>query len=444
MASSPLCRRSFEIRDDDGVMVSRQSFEREISIDHGGPVDMVVDVPGSKSIANRALVLAAMADGASILTNVPAGDDVEAMANALGSLGSEISGGDGVLTVAGSVDFGTSGAIELDARLAGTTSRFLIALASLRVGRTTVSGEGRLRERPFGELVGALRSLGADVEGGPGLPISVQRGNLRGGAVTMSGAVSSQFVSALMMIGPLLDGGLRIELSGDVVSSSYISMTAKLMTRFGANVRFDGRTVEVEEGRYRATTIDIEPDASSASYPAALAAIAGGSVRIRRAATIEMQSDRVIFDILRQMGVDVRVQDGDMVIERESAEALRGVDVNLRDSSDLVPTVAVVASRAIGRTRIRGVGFVRNKESDRIGDLASELRKFGVTVTEEGDGLDVVGSPVAAATIEPHHDHRLAMALSLLGRVAEGTKVSDPAVVSKSWPGFFADMGLVS
>jgi 3-phosphoshikimate 1-carboxyvinyltransferase len=425
-------------------MVSRQSFEREISIDHGGPVDMVVDVPGSKSIANRALVLAAMADGASILTNVPAGDDVEAMANALGSLGSEISGGDGVLTVAGSVDFGTSGAIELDARLAGTTSRFLIALASLRVGRTTVSGEGRLRERPFGELVGALRSLGADVEGGPGLPISVQRGNLRGGAVTMSGAVSSQFVSALMMIGPLLDGGLRIELSGDVVSSSYISMTAKLMTRFGANVRFDGRTVEVEEGRYRATTIDIEPDASSASYPAALAAIAGGSVRIRRAATIEMQSDRVIFDILRQMGVDVSVQDGDMVIERESAEALRGVDVNLRDSSDLVPTVAVVASRAIGRTRIRGVGFVRNKESDRIGDLASELRKFGVTVTEEGDGLDVVGSPVAAATIEPHHDHRLAMALSLLGRVAEGTKVSDPAVVSKSWPGFFADMGLVS
>ena len=425
-------------------MVSRQSFEREISIDHGGPVDMVVDVPGSKSIANRALVLAAMADGASILTNVPAGDDVEAMANALGSLGSEISGGDGVLTVAGSVDFGTSGAIELDARLAGTTSRFLIALASLRVGRTTVSGEGRLRERPFGELVGALRSLGADVEGGPGLPISVQRGNLRGGAVTMSGAVSSQFVSALMMIGPLLDGGLRIELSGDVVSSSYISMTAKLMTRFGANVRFDGRTVEVEEGRYRATTIDIEPDASSASYPAALAAIAGGSVRIRRAATIEMQSDRVIFDILRQMGVDVSVQDGDMVIECESAEALRGVDVNLRDSSDLVPTVAVVASRAIGRTRIRGVGFVRNKESDRIGDLASELRKFGVTVTEEGDGLDVVGSPVAAATIEPHHDHRLAMALSLLGRVAEGTKVSDPAVVSKSWPGFFADMGLVS
>ena len=424
--------------------MSRQSFEREISIGHGGPVDMVVDVPGSKSIANRALVLAAMADGASILTNVPAGDDVEAMANALGSLGSEISGGDGVLTVAGPFDSGKTNDISVDARLAGTTSRFLIALASLRMGRTTVSGEGRLRERPFGELVDALRSLGATVDGGPGLPISVQRGNLRGGSVTMSGAVSSQFVSALMMIGPRLDGGLRIELAGDVVSSSYIAMTAKLMTLFGANVRFDVSTVEVEEGRYRATNIAVEPDASSASYPAALAAIAGGSVRVRRAATIEMQSDRVIFDILRRMGADVRVEDGDMVVTREPADGLQAVDVNLRDSSDLVPTVAVLAACAVGRSRIRGVGFVRNKESDRIGDLARELRKFGVTVVEDGDGLDVVGSPIRSATVEPHHDHRLAMALSLLGRVAAGTKVSDPGVVSKSWPGFFAQMGLVT
>lgn len=425
-------------------MVSREGFENDLIVAHGGSVDMVVDVPGSKSIANRALVLATLADGVSVLTNVPAGDDVEAMTNAVGALGANVGRGGGTITVGGPFDSGKSNDISVDARLAGTTSRFLIALASLRLGRTTVSGEGRLRERPFGELVDALKSLGATVDGGPGLPISVQRGNLRGGSVKMSGAVSSQFVSALMMIGPRLDGGLRIDLAGDVVSSSYIAMTAKLMTLFGANVSFDGRTVEVEEGRYRATNIDVEPDASSASYPAALAAIAGGSVRVRRAATIEMQSDRVIFDILRRMGADVRVENGDMVVTREPADSLQAVDVNLRDSSDLVPTVAILAACAVGRTRIRGVGFVRNKESDRIGDLARELRKFGVMVVEDGDGLDVVGSSIQPATVEPHHDHRLAMALSLLGRVVAGTKVADPGVVSKSWPGFFADMGLVT
>lgn len=314
---------------------------------------MVVDVPGSKSIANRVLVLASLAEGLSVLTNVPAGDDVEAMTNAVGSLGANVSSGGGTVTVSGPIDLGGANDISVDARLAGTTSRFLIALASLRMGRTTISGEGRLRERPFRELVDALRALGANVDGGPGLPISVQRGDLRGGSVTMSGAVSSQFVSALMMIGPQLDGGLRIELTGEVVSSSYIAMTAELMTRFGASVRFDGRTVEVEEGRYQAANIDVEPDASSASYPAALAAIAGGSVRIRRAATIEMQSDSVIFDILRRMGADVLVEDGDMVVRHETVDNLQAVDVNLRDSSDLVPTVAVLAARAVGRTRIR-------------------------------------------------------------------------------------------
>jgi len=415
-----------------------------VEIDPGGPVDMVVDVPGSKSIANRALVLAALADGPSVLTNVPAGDDVEAMTNALVSLGVAIRGEGGSLTVAGALDLERSGDIQVDARLAGTTSRFLIAVAALRSGRTTVSGEGRLRERPFGELVDALRDLGASVEGGPGLPITVNRGALRGGTAKMSGEVSSQFVSALMMIGPRLVGGLRIELSGDVVSSSYVSMTAGLMTRFGANVKFDGRTVEVEEGRYRAASIDVEPDASSASYPAALAAIGGGVVRISRAASIEMQSDRMIFDILRQMGVDVHVDDDDIVIKRGVADLLRAVDVDLRDSSDLVPTVAVLAACAVGRSRIRGVGFVRHKESDRIGDLAAELRKFGIDVTEDADGMDVLGGAVQPASIDPHHDHRLAMALSLLGRVAAGTTLTDPSVVSKSWPGFLTDMGLVS
>ncbi|MFM8866682.1 MAG: 3-phosphoshikimate 1-carboxyvinyltransferase [Ilumatobacteraceae bacterium] len=417
--------------------------ENGVEIDHGGPVDMVVDVPGSKSIANRALVLAALADGESVLTNVPPGDDVEAMTTALRSLGLEVRGGGGSLAVAQALDLEQSGNIDLDARLAGTTSRFLIALAALRSGHTTVIGEGRLRERPFGELVDALRHLGASVQGGPGLPITASRGALRGGTVQMTGAVSSQFVSALMMIGPRLDGGLRIELTGDVVSASYVAMTASLMSRFGASVEFDGRTVRVTEGRYRAATIDVEPDASSASYPAALAAVAGGVVRIKRAATIALQSDRVIFDILGQMGAEVRAAGDDMVIQKDPVQALHAIDVDLRDSSDLVPTVAALAAVADGRTRIRGVGFVRNKESDRIGDLAAELRKFGIDVIEDADGLDVIGGSVGPAVIDPHHDHRLAMALALLGRIGAGTKLIDPTVVSKSWPGYLTDLGLV-
>jgi len=408
----------------------------------GGPIDIDVEVPGSKSIANRALVIASLAPGISMLSNVPAGDDVAAMREALGTLGVGVEESAGVIRVQGPLDMNGTERIEVDARLAGTTSRFLVALSALRSGQTTVSGEGRLRERPFAELVEALRHLGAMVDGGPGLPISVTRGEIRGGTVAMSGEVSSQFVSALMMIGPRLSGGLRIELSGDVVSSSYIAMTGSLMTRFGARVAIDGPVIEIAEGEYRATNVEIEPDASSASYPAAFAAIAGGSARIKRAASIQLQSDRVVFEILRRMGCSVEEVGDDVVVRRDPLSSLEAVEVDLRDSSDLVPTIAAVAATARGTTRIRGVGFVRHKESDRIGDLAGELRKFGVTVHEDSDGLDVVGGSLTPALVDPHHDHRLAMALALLGWVAEGTSISDPQVVAKSWPGYFADMGL--
>lgn len=408
----------------------------------GGPVDLDIVVPGSKSIANRALVLSALAQGASTLVNVPTGDDVSAMIDALDRLDVDVHVSDGVVRVEGPLDVDGNDDVAIDARLAGTTSRFLIALSALRAGRTTISGEGRLRERPFAELIEALRSLGVVVDGGPGLPVSVKRGDLHGGVVAMNGEVSSQFVSALMMIGPCFPGGVRIDLAGDVVSASYIAMTASLMEQFGVEVRLGERRIEVDEGSYRPSTIEIEPDASSASYPAALAAIAGGSARIRSAAAIRLQSDRVVFEILRRMGCVVSEIDGDVVVRRDQSTVLDAVEVDLRDSSDLVPTVAAVAATARGVTRIRGVGFVRHKESDRIGDLAQELRRFGVDVREDQDGLDIVGGRVSPALIDPHHDHRLAMALGLLGRVAEGTSVSDPEVVAKSWPSYFSDMGL--
>jgi 3-phosphoshikimate 1-carboxyvinyltransferase len=415
---------------------------QSVVVRSGGPIDIDVVVPGSKSIANRALVIASLATGASTLTNVPDGDDVSAMRGALGVLGVDVRESAGAIRVEGPLDFSATEHLDLDARLAGTTSRFLIALSALRHGRTTISGEGRLRERPFAELVEAIRHLGANVEGGPGLPISVSRGDLRGGTVSMNGSVSSQFVSALMMIGPRLADGLRIELAGDVVSGSYIAMTGSLMTHFGARVTMEERVIEIAEGEYLAANMDIEPDASSASYPAAFAAIAGGSARIKRAATIRLQSDRVVFEILRRMGCSVEEVGDDILVHRDPSSALQALDVDLRDSSDLVPTIAAVAATARGTTRIRGVGFIRQKESDRIGDLAVELRRFGLTVQEDSDGLDVVGGELDFAVVDPHHDHRLAMALALLGWVAKGTVISDPRVVAKSWPTYFADLGL--
>ena len=427
---------------DTGGAMNGWSASQSVVVRSGGPIDIDVVVPGSKSIANRTLVIAALSPGRSSLSNVPDGDDVAAMKGALRSLGILVEESAGSIHVTGPLDINGTENLELDARLAGTTSRFLIALSALRHGRTTISGEGRLRERPFAELVEAIRHLGANVEGGPGLPISVSRGDLRGGTVSMNGSVSSQFVSALMMIGPFLSGGLRIELTGEVVSASYIEMTGSLMTHFGARVAIDGRVIDVAEGEYRATNLDIEPDASSASYPAAFAAIAGGSARISQGATVRLQSDRVVFAILRRMGCSVEDVGDDIVVRRDPSSALIAVDVDLRDSSDLVPTIAAVAATARGTTRIRGVGFIRQKESDRIADLAKELRRFGVEVREDADGLDIVGGPLTSASVDPHHDHRLAMALSLLGWNAEGTVISDSRVVAKSWPSYFADMGL--
>ena len=413
-----------------------------MSIRGSGPIGRTIEVPGSKSVANRALLLASLASGPSVIHGVPDGDDVVAMIEGLRSLGSTMSVVGGVVSVDSSLSLTDESPVRVDAALAGTTSRFLLAAAALRSGATTIVGGPRLSARPFGELIDALRSLGATVEGGPGLPLTVRRSALRGGVVQMSGEVSSQFLSALLMIAPLLADNVRLEWTGRLVSRPYLEMTAAVMQSFGVACRISSDHVEVQHGRYRGRDYEVEIDASSAAYPAAAAAIVGGMVRVRGAAKIRLQSDRAIFEILQKMGCRVLIDGDDIEVHRDSDLPLLPIDVDLRDASDLVPTVAALACVADGMTRIRGVGFVRAKESDRIGDLATEIRKFGIEVSEREDGLDVVGGAPVAARVVPHDDHRLAMALSLLGPVAPGTTVADPTVVKKSWPSFFQAMGL--
>jgi 3-phosphoshikimate 1-carboxyvinyltransferase len=407
-----------------------------------GPVDTSVDVPGSKSIANRALVCAALADGKSVVEGVPSGDDTAALVECLGVLGITVGINAGEAIVDGRGGTLLPGPTTLRARLAGTTSRFVTALAALGTGPYVVDGDPPLRARPMGPLHDALVELGASVRPleAPGrLPAEVA-GPATGGKVAVSADISSQFVTALMLIGPYLRGGLRIDLSSPLVSRPYVDMTAAVMAAFGAGeVRVGDDSIEVGAGRYRPTTYRVEPDATSAGYPLAVAALAGGTIVVSGLTRTSLQGDTRFVDLLAAMGCSTGWSADGVTVTRDPTLALVGVDIDMADMSDLVPTLAVVAATASTQTRVRGVGFIRGKESDRLGDLAAELTKTGAAVVVEQDGLliDPPGDALHGARLATHHDHRLAMAFGVLGTVVEGVEVEDPSVVTKSWPDYW-------
>jgi len=406
------------------------------------PVDAVVAVPGSKSIANRALVCAAQAPGRSELANVPDGDDTAAMLAGLAAMGAAIVAESGRVRVGGIGDLRRIGNADVHAALAGTTSRFLTALAALGHDPVTIDGLPALRRRPFGPLHDALVQLGVRVTPGESwghLPVTVQ-GPPVAGAVSIAGDVSSQYITALMLIGPSLPDGLRLELTSALVSRPYVEMTAAVMEAFGIDGVDVGRThVHVAPHRYATTRFDVEPDASSASYPLAVAAVRSGRVEIGGLGDRSLQGDARFADLLGAMGCTVERRADATIVSRAAGTNLRGIDVDMADVSDLVPTVAAVAMFADTPTRISGVGFIRGKESDRLGDLARELGALGGAVEETDDGLVVNPSRerLNGAVLATHHDHRLAMAFGVVGTVVAGIDVADPDVVSKSWPGYW-------
>ncbi len=411
-----------------------------------GPIIAEAAVPPSKSIANRALVCAALADGESELIGLAPGDDTAAMIDCLDALGVPVGvrEQDGLLvgTVIGHGGRFPVGPITLPTRLAGTTSRFITALAALGPGPYLVDGDPPLRERPMGPLHDSLRSLGAVLEPGERwghLPVTVSGPVSGADAIVMPGDVSSQYVTALMLIAPHLPGGLRLGLSTELVSRPYIDITRSVMTAFGVRrVDVEHRHVTVDAGEYLPAEYRIEPDASSASYPLAAAAMVGGAVKVRGLGRSSLQGDARFHELLAQMGCIVTVAHRDTVVMRRRDTPLRGIEVDMSDLSDLVPTLAVVATQAVTPTHITGVGFIREKESDRLGDLAAELIKAGADLVVEPDGLLI--RPVdllRPARLETHHDHRLAMAFGLLGLVVDGIEIADPDVVSKSWPDYW-------
>lgn len=401
------------------------------------PFTATVTVPGSKSVANRALMCAAMSMGRSDLENVPDGDDAQAMLAALDALGIGIqrSGSDVVIERTGVLR-----ASEVHAGLAGTTSRFLAALVATSGYATSLDGHDRLRERPFGPLFDALRTLGADIrDTDGGLPARIQ-GPLRGGSLEIDATMSSQFISALMMVAPLLPQGLNIVLRGELVSRPYVNLTASVMEIFGVTVSIADTAIEIAEQPYQSATIHVEPDASSASYPLAIAAVTGSTVTVEGFGSSSRQGDAKIVEILHAMGARVIATPTSTTLSASTSEELRGIDLDMSEVSDLVPTVAAVGCLATSPTRIRGVGFIRAKESDRIGDLATELRKFGAEIQEYEDGLSIMPRPLHGAVVDSHEDHRLAMAFSIIGAKVPGVEINDPGVVSKSWPTYWDEL----
>ena len=407
-----------------------------------------VRVPGSKSITNRALLLAALAHGRSVIDGVLISDDTRRMASALMALGFTVEVDEAARQI---VVFGRGGAIpasqaNLDAGGAGTAMRFLAGFLTLGRGRYRLDGNARMRERPIGALLDAMSALGVNVTSElgnrcPPIVIDTTANAFAGGVVTIDASLSSQFVSALLMPAPLWRDGLRLTATGDT-ARPFIEMTVRLMGQWGAASSIEGDSGEVivvpGGQRYHAMDFTVEPDATAASYFAAAAALLGGTVIIHGLTRTSVQGDARFLDILEQMGA--RVVWHSASVEIVGTGQLNGIDVAMNSMPDVVPTLAAVAPFATSPTRIRKVGFIRHHESDRIAALATELRRLGAIVHEFDDGLEILPSVLHPAAIETYDDHRIAMAFAITGLKLPGVRIENPACVAKTYPEFFDDL----
>jgi 3-phosphoshikimate 1-carboxyvinyltransferase len=414
-----------------------------IAIEPRGPLDADVQLPGSKSLSNRALVVAALAEGRSRLEGLLQSDDIEVMRHAVAALGAGVSAEAGdVWTVTGTGGRLRAPANTLDVRASGTAARFLTALATLAPGASTVDGIPRLRERPIEDLTEALTRLGAPVEArGPGgcAPVHVRGGGLGGGETDVDARRSSQTVSAILLVAPLAQRDVRLRLlQGALVSRPYVDVTLQVMEAFGADAGWeDDATLFVRaSGPYTARSYRIEPDASTAAYFFCAAAVAGGRVHVAGLSPDSRQADVGLLGVLERMGCGVEPAAGGVTL-RGPGDGLVGVDVDMNAMPDAVLALSVVAAFAKGPTRIRNVAHLRIKESDRLAALATELRKLGCEVREHEDGLEIQPGSLRGAEIDTYDDHRMAMAFAMAGLQVPGVRIRDPEVVSKSWPKYF-------
>lgn len=407
------------------------------------PIQGSVRPPGSKSITNRALVLAALADGTSQLTGVLDSQDTRVMVESLRRLAVGVTHDAEACEAAikGCSGTPTVPSAELWLENSGTSIRFLTAVACLGQGTYRLDGNARMRERPIGDLCDALNALGGHTvcelsNGCP--PVLVVASGLPGGTAQVEAEKSSQFLSALLMAAPCARAPVELVLRGGLVSEPYVDMTIRLMQAFGAKVdQTKNARYRIVPQSYRAATYAIEPDASAASYFFAAAAIAGGAVTVQGLSRDSLQGDVNFVKLLAQMGCKVTWGDSSITVRGNS---LRGIDVDMNEISDTAQTLAAVAPFAAGPTRIRNVGHIRHKETDRISAVATELRRLSVAVDEHPDGLTIHPGPIRPATIETYDDHRMAMSFALIGLKVPGIRIADPECTAKTYPRFFDDL----
>jgi 3-phosphoshikimate 1-carboxyvinyltransferase len=407
------------------------------------PIRGAIRPPGSKSITNRALICAALADGVSTLSGALDSEDTRVMIDSLGRLGIRVESADQGRTLKVHGCGGRIPADKSDLFIAnsGTSVRFLTALAALGHGMYRLDGTPRMRERPIQDLLDGLSQLGvrAESENASGCPpVVIHAKGLLGGTARVRGDVSSQFLSGLLLAAPYADQPVTLEVDGELVSRPYIELTLAVMRSFGVAVDADDfRRFEIPRQHYSATDYAVEPDASAASYFFAAAAITGGEVTVEGLGRASLQGDIAFCDCLAQMGCEIHYENDQTTVV---GRALRGINVDMNAISDTVQTLATVALFADGSTTITGVGHIRHKETDRIGNLAIELRKLGAIVDELSDGLRITPAALHGALIETYDDHRMAMSLSLVGLCIPGVVILNPRCTEKTYPGFFSDL----
>ncbi len=422
-----------------------REFPNEIEVAPWTPTNPVrVQVPGSKSLTNRALIVAALASGPSRLTGALDSEDTRVMVEALKQLGIAIVHDPAASTIelTGCLNRVKAKTADLFVANSGTSLRFLTALVATSRGTYRLDGTPRMRQRPVADLLQALNGLGADARSDLGTgcpPVTVEAHGLDGGYAFVNGDVSSQFLSGLLMALPASKAVTTVEVEGLLVSQPYIAMTLEVMEAFGVRIgNHKFRRFNVEPGHYKGRPYAVEPDASAASYFFAAAAVTGGTVTVERLGSRSVQGDMGFVDILEHMGCTVDRKPLETTV---TGGVLRGVDVDMNPISDTVMSLAAVALHAQGITRIRNVGHIRHKETDRIAAVANELRKLGATVEEQSDGLVIVPPDrPTPARIATYDDHRMAMAFAVAGLRSGGVTILEPGCVAKTYPGFWDDL----
>jgi len=410
-----------------------------IPISH--PLNATVRVPGSKSLTNRALLIAALANGTTLLTNALFSDDSRYFAKALQTLGFDVvlDEADREMTVTGLGGRIPARSAELFIGNAGTAARFLSAFLTLGDGEYVLDGDARMRERPIGDLIQSLTQLGAIVHGHPStVPLRILAHGLPGGKTQIAGNISSQFLSALLMVAPYAQTPIEIELSTELNSKPYVDMTLAIMSDFGVDIERDGYSRFIIRPTFYSplSTYAIESDASAASYFFAAPAILGGSVRVENISRRSKQGDIAFLDVLQRMGCTVTEEDNSILVTRHSP--LVGLDVDMRDIPDTAQTLAAIASFASTPTRIRGIASARVKETDRVSAVCTELTRLGVQVEEHDDGMTIHPcNTFKPAIVRTYNDHRMAMSFALIGLRMDGVSIENPGCVSKSFPNYF-------